>query len=81
MNQLCESRCECTFISNFLYFSQKIDNEIKAQVDEATKKAKADKEIGLEELTGDIYSNTLEPVIRGTTPYNPMSHITVSRNI
>lgn len=49
-------------------------------MDDATKKAKSDKEIGLEELTADIYSHTLEPVIRGTTPFNPMPHLTVSWN-
>lgn len=53
---------------------KKMDAEIKTQVDDATKKAKNDKEIGLEELTADIYSHTLEPVIRGTTPWNAMPH-------
>jgi len=53
---------------------KKLDNEIKAEVDEATKKAKADREIGLDELTADIYCNTVEPIIRGTTPWNPMPH-------
>jgi len=53
---------------------KKIDVEVKNVVDEATKKAKNDKEIGLDELTADIYSNSLEPLIRGTTPWNPMPH-------
>lgn len=51
-----------------------MDNEIKAEVDDATKKAKADREIGVDELPADIYSNSLEPMIRGTTPWNPMPH-------
>lgn len=57
---------------------KKIDAEIKVQVDDLTKKAKADREIGLEELTADIYSHTLEPTIRGTTPWNAMPHISVA---
>lgn len=59
---------------------KKIDNEIKTQVDEATKKAKADKEIGLEELTADIYSNSLEPTIRGCVAWNQLPHIHVQWN-
>lgn len=59
---------------SFKFSLQKLDTEIKAEVDEATKKAKADREVGLDELTADIYHNTLEPVIRGTTPWNPMPH-------
>jgi len=53
---------------------KKLDAEIKAEVDEATKKAKADREVGLDELPADIYSHTLEPIIRGTTPWNAMPH-------
>ncbi|XP_026283977.1 probable pyruvate dehydrogenase E1 component subunit alpha, mitochondrial isoform X2 [Frankliniella occidentalis] len=53
---------------------KKLDAEIKSEVDEATKKAKADREVGLDELPADIYSHTLEPMIRGTTPWNAMPH-------
>ena len=53
---------------------KKIDNDIRHVVDEATKLAKADKEIGVEELTADIYSNNLEEEIRNTTPFKPLKH-------
>nr|CAH7750824.1 unnamed protein product [Callosobruchus chinensis] len=42
----------------------KIDGEIRTTIDDATKKAKADKEIGLDELCGDVYSINLEPKIK-----------------
>ncbi|KAJ8942613.1 hypothetical protein NQ317_013401 [Molorchus minor] len=43
---------------------KKIEGEIRAEVDEANKKAKADKEVGLDELAGDIYTVNLEGNIR-----------------
>jgi len=46
-----------------------IDTAVRKEVDDATIKAKADKEIPLEELWTDVYSNNLEPKIRGTTGY------------
>ncbi|XP_044270728.1 pyruvate dehydrogenase E1 component subunit alpha, mitochondrial-like isoform X1 [Tribolium madens] len=51
-----------------------IDTEIRSTVDEATKKAKAEKEIPLEELTADIYSLDLEKQIRNIDPFNPLPH-------
>lgn len=39
------------------------------------KAAKNDKEIPLNELTADIYTNCLEKEIRNTTPFSPLSHI------
>jgi len=53
---------------------QKLENEIRVVVDEAVKKAKADNEIGMEELTCDIYSAPLEPSVRGIVPWNNLQH-------
>lgn len=53
---------------------KKIDIEIKKEVDEATKAAKADTEIGLPELTTDIYSNNLDGDIRGANPNSWLKH-------
>lgn len=53
---------------------KKIDVEIKKEVDEATKAAKADTEIGLPELTTDIYSNNLDGDIRGANPNSWLKH-------
>lgn len=55
-------------------FFQKLEGEIRATVDEATKKAKADKEIGLDELTADIYVQNLEGKIRNIAPFDPLIH-------
>jgi len=46
-------------------------------VDEDVKKAKSDKEIGLEELVTDIYADNKEHVIRGTTPWDQLQHKTL----
>nr|XP_018905908.1 PREDICTED: probable pyruvate dehydrogenase E1 component subunit alpha, mitochondrial isoform X1 [Bemisia tabaci]XP_018905910.1 PREDICTED: probable pyruvate dehydrogenase E1 component subunit alpha, mitochondrial isoform X3 [Bemisia tabaci] len=51
-----------------------IDAEIKKEVDAANKTAKEDTEITMEEIAGDVYSNTLEPKIRNITPWNPLTH-------
>ncbi|KAJ3662936.1 hypothetical protein Zmor_007250 [Zophobas morio] len=51
-----------------------IDTEIRSVVDEATKKAKADKEIAMEELTADISSLPLEQYIRNISPFDPLPH-------
>lgn len=53
---------------------QKIDGEIKGIVDDATKKAKADVEIGADELTADIYAKELVSDVRGTTPFVTFKH-------
>lgn len=53
---------------------KKIDGEIKGIVDDATKKAKAEDEVGTDELVGDIYSNVLETDVRGTTPFQIYKH-------
>lgn len=56
---------------------KKIEGEIRAAVDEATKKAKADSEIGNEELTADIYTNNLEGEVRGVTPFQGWKHLRI----
>ncbi|XP_018577560.1 pyruvate dehydrogenase E1 component subunit alpha type II, mitochondrial-like isoform X1 [Anoplophora glabripennis] len=53
---------------------KKIDGEIRALVDNATKKCKTDKEIGLDELAGDVYSISLEPKIRNVDPFSHLVH-------
>jgi len=57
-----------------MFCLQQLDNEIRVMIDEAVKKAKADNEIGLNELTCDIYSAPLEPTVRGITPWNNLEH-------
>lgn len=52
---------------------------MRKEVDEATKVAKSDPEIGLEELSGDIYVENLHPEIRGLTPDAPLQHIQVAK--
>lgn len=51
-----------------------MEGEIRTVVDEATKKAKTEPEIGLEELTADIYVNNLEGDIRNISPFNSLKH-------
>jgi len=53
---------------------QKLDDEIRVMIDDAVKKAKADNEIGLNELACDVYSAPLEPTVRGITPWNNLEH-------
>lgn len=60
---------------------KKIDIEIKKEVDEATKAAKADTEIGLPELTTDVYSNNLDGDIRGANPTSWLKHGTLKKAV
>ncbi|KAG7176920.1 pyruvate dehydrogenase E1 component subunit alpha-like 1 [Homarus americanus] len=60
---------------------QKIDSEVRKEVDEAVKIAKSDKEIAVQELAADVYSNPLESSIRGTTPFDPYTHQRLSKII
>lgn len=46
-------------------------------MDDATKQAKADAEVGIEELAGDIYYNNFEPQIRGVSPIAGLQHLEV----
>jgi len=41
------------------------------------KRAKADTEIPLSELAGDIYSKPLETTVRGVSPFESLEHIRV----
>ena len=54
---------------------KKIDQNIKKEIDEATKQAKSSPEIGLEELYTDVYLEPLEERIRGTTPFTEHKHV------
>uniref|UniRef100_A0A182W078 Pyruvate dehydrogenase E1 component subunit alpha n=1 Tax=Anopheles minimus TaxID=112268 RepID=A0A182W078_9DIPT len=58
-----------------------MDNEIKKEIDEATKQAKADAEIGLPELTTDVYSQNLDGDIRGCNPGSWLKHGTLKRAV
>uniref|UniRef100_A0A1B6CAI5 Pyruvate dehydrogenase E1 component subunit alpha n=1 Tax=Clastoptera arizonana TaxID=38151 RepID=A0A1B6CAI5_9HEMI len=60
---------------------KKIDSEIKQKVDAATKFAKADSEVGPEELTTDVYVNNYEPYIKGTTPWSKFEHKRVGKAV
>lgn len=57
---------------------KKIDGEIKTEVDAATKLAKTDKEIPVQELFTDVYGHNLVPLIRGTTPTQFHKHNTLN---
>jgi len=41
------------------------------------KRAKADTEIPLSELAGDVYSKPLETAIRGVSPFQTLEHIRI----
>ncbi|XP_034488897.1 pyruvate dehydrogenase E1 component subunit alpha, mitochondrial [Drosophila innubila] len=49
---------------------KKIDEAIKKEMAAVAKKVIADREVGLDELAGDIYAKNLEPKIRGVSSYN-----------
>lgn len=51
-------------------FFQKIENEIKANIEQATKQAREDGEIPLEELSADVYAKPLEQAARGVLPWH-----------
>lgn len=56
---------------------KKIDAEVKKEVDAATAAAKSDSEIGIPELTCDIYSQNQEGDVRGITIDKKLKHITL----
>ncbi|KAJ8720985.1 hypothetical protein PYW08_006450 [Mythimna loreyi] len=58
---------------------KEIDSKVREVVDEATKLAKTDVEIGTEELSADIYADCQEPLIRGILPNTPLTHIAVAQ--
>lgn len=58
---------------------KKIDDECKQMVDKCVTLAKSDKEIGLDELAGDVYANNLEENIRSVRLFNPLKHKRVGK--
>lgn len=56
-----------------------IDSDVKEEISKALSKAKAEVEVGPEELTADVYSTCFEPKIRNISPWKPLKHINVSR--
>lgn len=63
-------------------FSKALEVRIKNEVDEAAKKARADKEIGLNELTADIYANPkFNEEVRNILPNQPLKHISVGKPV
>lgn len=61
---------------------QALEVRIRNEVDEAAKKARAEKEIGLNELAADIYANPkLNEDVRNVLPNNPLKHITVGKAV
>lgn len=52
-----------------------IEAQIRTEVDDATKRSKIDKEISLDELPADIYSNPENnTLIRSVLPNNELTH-------
>lgn len=61
---------------------QAIEVRIKNEVDDAAKKARTDKEIGLHELTTDIYANPkYSEEIRNILPNQPLAHSTLGKAV
>lgn len=61
---------------------QALEVRIRNEVDEATKKARVDKEIGLNELCADIYANPkFSEEVRNILPNQPLKHSTVGKAI
>lgn len=58
-----------------------IDADIKKTVDAAHKFCKADKEIAVAELYTDIYSQNLDPLIRGLLPDQLHKHTSLNKAV
>jgi len=68
------------FNTNYTYphvFSQKIDSEIKTEIDQAVVRSKEDLEISLEELASDVYAKPLEEEHRGVVPWQKIKHVRI----
>lgn len=67
---------------NKIFFKQNLELQLRTEVDDATKKSKIEKEISMEELTTDIYSNP-ENVngIRNVLPATELQHRTLGRAV
>lgn len=51
------------------------------EIEEATKKAKADREIGMDELPADIYAAPIESKIRNFDPFTTLTHKNVGKPV
>lgn len=60
---------------------KKIDTEVKKMVDAAHNFAKTDGEIGLPELTCDVYASNLDGDIRGVHPQQHLKHISLNKAV
>lgn len=60
---------------------KKIETDIRTRVDQATKKAKADKEIPVDELGADVYSLPLENSSRGILPGQTIKHQRIGKAV
>ena len=67
--------------SSYATPSQEIEVSIKKAVDAEVKKAKADPEIGVEELYNDTYEQNLGGDIRGLLPWEKHPHKTTQTAI
>lgn len=67
---------------DLFHFKQALEVRIKKEVDDAAKRARTDKEIGLHELTADIYSNPkLNEDVRNILPNQPLKHISIGKPV
>jgi len=53
---------------------KQIEQQVRKEVDAATKKARTDDEIGVEELFYDVYENNVEGLLRGISPWDSHEH-------
>ncbi|KAK2715736.1 hypothetical protein QYM36_010342 [Artemia franciscana] len=60
---------------------KEIDLEVRQTVDDATKQAKVDPEVGIDDLAGDIYSLPIETKIRGVTSFDTINHKRIGRAV
>lgn len=60
---------------------KKLDDQIKTEVDAATKLSKSDKEIAVTELYTDVYSHNIDPMIRGLTHDQLHKHTSLNRAV
>jgi len=60
---------------------KEIDVQVRNEVDKATKDAKADSEINIEELSADIYANNLEQTIRGLVSGETLKHSNLQKAV
>lgn len=68
------------FFFKIILNNQALEIRIKNEVDAAAKKARVEKEIGLNELTADIYANPkYHEEIRNILPNQPLKHISIGK--